>query len=69
MIFTNDFEKSSDAGHWVSIDLAHVPTAVRLTRLFYVQGPYPMAAVRHCDPMILRDNVIRYRQNRLRIDS
>jgi len=69
VIITNDFEKSSDAGHRVSINLAHVPTAVSLARVFYVQGPCPVAAVGHCDPVILRNNVIRYRQNRLRIDS
>lgn len=69
LIITNDFEKSSDAGHRVSINLAHVPTAVTLPRVSYVKGPRSMATVRHCDPMILRDNVSRYRQNRLRIDT
>ncbi|EZA52927.1 hypothetical protein X777_07397, partial [Ooceraea biroi] len=69
VIITNDFEKSSDAGHRVCINLAHVPTAVIPACVFYMQGPCPVAAVTHCYPMILRNNVIRYRQYRLRVDS
>jgi len=68
-IFTNDFEKSSDAGHRVSIHLAHVPTAVSLARFSYVKRPRTMATMCHSDPMILCNNVSRYRENRLRIDS
>ncbi|EGI59950.1 hypothetical protein G5I_11870 [Acromyrmex echinatior] len=55
-IFTNDFEKSSDAGHRVSIHLAHVPTAVGLARFSYMKRPRTMATMCHSDPMILRNN-------------
>ncbi|KYM92221.1 Soluble guanylate cyclase 89Db [Atta colombica] len=55
-IFTNDFEKSSDAGHRVSIHLAHVPTAVSLARFSYVKRPRTMATMCHSDPMILCNN-------------
>ncbi|KYN28207.1 hypothetical protein ALC57_02267 [Trachymyrmex cornetzi] len=55
-IFTNDFEKSSDAGHRVSINLAHVPTTVSLARFSYVKRPRTMATMCHSDPMILRNN-------------
>lgn len=62
---TDYFHVTDLALHRIRVDLTHVPPAVGLPHLFDVEEPRAPVAMRHPDPVILRDDVVRYRQDRL----
>lgn len=68
-LLTDYLEIPDLALHGVRVYLAHVPASIGLTHLPYVKEPRPMIAVGDRDPVILRDHVVRYRQDGLRVDA
>ena len=69
MLLTNDVKVTVLTLHGIRVDLAHIPTAVSLFYLLYVEVPGSVLAVSHADTVVLRYHVICYRQNRLRVDA
>ena len=66
---TDYFEESSVAGHRVGVNLAHVPSPVRLFGVPNVKAPPTMTAMCHGDPMILRNDVRCYSEYCLCVDA
>ena len=67
-MLTNDLEEARIAGHGISVHLTHVPAPVSFPRIPDVKGPGAVP-VRHANPVVLCNNVVRYCQDRLRVDS
>lgn len=69
MRLTNDVQESDLTLHGVRVDLAHIPSSVRLPYLLDMQIPSPVVRMTHPYPMVLGDHVTVYRQDSLRVDS
>lgn len=68
-ILTDHIQIRHLALHWIGVNLAHVPSHVRLLDVAYLQYPLAFLGVRDHHAMVLRDDVRLYGENRLGIHT
>ena len=66
---TDDLEVPLPVDHGVGVDLAHVPTAVRLLRTLHVEVPLLWRRPREGDARVPGDDVVVDRQDSLRVNA
>lgn len=69
ILLTNHLQVTLLTLHWVSVDLAHVPSPVSFSNFPDMKIPNSMVTVRYRDPMVLRDHVTMNSQYSLSVHS